>query len=316
MTYSVRSPGHRSAWRVGGFARLTGVTVKALHYYERIGLLAPRRTRAGYRRYTLRDLARLERIIALKTLGLPLKQITPMLGSARLKPRAPADKIAAADKGAPANREAPANRKEREALAERRGRAGAKEREAFLGAEARSAKAAAERSRLRSRETMANFGVAGTLGAHRDKLLEKRRLLGEAIAAIDAVARACDPDAALQKFVGESTWARYEAKRARLADPAPRAPDRASPSRFALFHEIKDALDRDPSGESARPLAARWHALIEAEAEGNAETVAAMRKISATRAKWPDGARRYVASLYDADIDTWERVMAFVSQRT
>src|SRR5438128_11272638 len=113
MTYSVRE-----------FAELAGVTVKALHYYERRGLLAPRRTRAGYRRYTLRDLARLERIIALKTLGLPLKQITPMLGSARLKPRAPADKIAAADKGAPANREAPANRKEREALAERRGRAG------------------------------------------------------------------------------------------------------------------------------------------------------------------------------------------------
>ena len=32
-----------------------------------------------------------ERIIALKSLGLPLKQMTPMLGSARLKPRAPAD---------------------------------------------------------------------------------------------------------------------------------------------------------------------------------------------------------------------------------
>src|SRR5262249_53547073 len=238
---------------------------KPLHYRGRRGVLAPRRPRGGHRRYTSKDLARLERIIAFKSLGLPLKQITPMLGSARLKPRAPAD------------------RKEREASAERADR---KEREA-----------SAERT---------------LLAAHRDKLVEQRRLIGEAIAAIDAVARADDPDAALQKFVGESTWARYEAKRAKLADPAPRAPDRASPSRLALFHEIKGALDRDPSGESARPLAPRWHARIEAEAEGNQETIDAMKKISAMRAKWPDGARRYVASLYDADVDTWGRVMRFI----
>src|SRR5262249_53229141 len=112
------------------------------------------------------------------------------------------------------------------------------------------------------------------------------------------------------------TWARYEAKREKLADPAPRAPDRASPSRFALFHEIRDALDRDPSGASAQPLAARWDALIEAEAAGNPETIAALKKISAQGASWPDGARRYVASLYDTDVDTWERVIKFVTRLT
>jgi len=262
VTYSVRA-----------FAELAGVTVKALHYYERRGLLAPRRTRAGYRRYTLRDLARLERIIALKKLGLPLKQITRLrsretmasFGEAgsRQAPRAPADT------------NAPADGKEREASAER---------------------------------------AAPGLDAHREKLVEKRRLIGEEMAAIDAVARAGDPQEALQKFVGETSWNRWEAKRAQMADPAPRAPDRASPSRFALFHEIKDALDRDPSGATAQPLVARWNAVIEAEADGNPETIAKLRKISATRAKWPDGARRYVASLYDTDVDAWERVMDFIAR--
>jgi len=57
------------------FARLTGVTAKALQLYERRGLLKPRRTRAGYRRYTYTDLLRLERVLALKGLGLSLKQI-------------------------------------------------------------------------------------------------------------------------------------------------------------------------------------------------------------------------------------------------
>ncbi len=57
------------------FARLTGVTIKALRHYERRGLLAPRRTAAGHRRYTLQDLRRLDEILALKSLGLPLVDV-------------------------------------------------------------------------------------------------------------------------------------------------------------------------------------------------------------------------------------------------
>jgi len=57
------------------FAELAGVTVRALHHYDRLGLLKPTRTQAGYRLYSLRDLERLEQIVALKFLGIPLKQI-------------------------------------------------------------------------------------------------------------------------------------------------------------------------------------------------------------------------------------------------
>jgi DNA-binding transcriptional MerR regulator len=61
------------------FAELTGVTVKALRHYERIGLLAPKRTDARYRRYAFGDLQRFERSLALKSLGPPLRMIKTLL---------------------------------------------------------------------------------------------------------------------------------------------------------------------------------------------------------------------------------------------
>ena len=65
-------------YHVQEFSKLAGVTVRALHHYDRLGLLKPNRTEAGYRLYYLRDLERLEQIVALKFLGIPLKQIRLM----------------------------------------------------------------------------------------------------------------------------------------------------------------------------------------------------------------------------------------------
>jgi DNA-binding transcriptional MerR regulator len=62
-------------YRIGEFARLAGVTPRALHHYDRLGLLKPRRTAAGYRAYTEQDLERLAQIVALKFIGIPLKKI-------------------------------------------------------------------------------------------------------------------------------------------------------------------------------------------------------------------------------------------------
>ena len=66
-------------YQIHEFAELAGVTVKALHHYDRLGLLKPKRTDGGYRMYAERDLERLEQIIALKFLGVPLKQIKAVL---------------------------------------------------------------------------------------------------------------------------------------------------------------------------------------------------------------------------------------------
>jgi DNA-binding transcriptional MerR regulator len=70
---------HQQVYHVRAFADLAGVTVRALHHYDRLALLRPKRTRAGYRLYGLRELERLEQIVALKFLGLPLKQIKAVL---------------------------------------------------------------------------------------------------------------------------------------------------------------------------------------------------------------------------------------------
>jgi DNA-binding transcriptional MerR regulator len=61
------------------FAELAGVTVRALHYYDRLGLLKPRRTNSDYRLYRAEDLECLEQIVALKFVGFPLKQIKFLL---------------------------------------------------------------------------------------------------------------------------------------------------------------------------------------------------------------------------------------------
>ena len=66
-------------YRAREFARLTGVTVRALHHYDRLGLLRPRRSPSGYRLYGDRDLVRLEQIVALKFIGVPLRQIPGLL---------------------------------------------------------------------------------------------------------------------------------------------------------------------------------------------------------------------------------------------
>lgn len=67
-------------FRVQEFAELAGVTVRALHHYDHLNLLKPKRSVAGYRLYAARDLERLEQIVTLKFIGLSLKEIRSMLG--------------------------------------------------------------------------------------------------------------------------------------------------------------------------------------------------------------------------------------------
>ena len=67
-------------YRVQEFAKLAGVTVRALHHYDRLGLLRPQqRSSTGHRLYGVRDFVRLEQIVVLKFLGVPLKQVRALL---------------------------------------------------------------------------------------------------------------------------------------------------------------------------------------------------------------------------------------------
>lgn len=70
----------RASWRVGELARETGLSVRALHYYDEIGLLSPsRRTEAGHRLYEAGDVARLQQIKSLRHLGFGLEEIQDCL---------------------------------------------------------------------------------------------------------------------------------------------------------------------------------------------------------------------------------------------
>ena len=61
-------------------SRISGVTIRALRYYDRIGLLKPAaRTEAGYRLYDEADLMRLQRILLLRELEIPLRDVKRLL---------------------------------------------------------------------------------------------------------------------------------------------------------------------------------------------------------------------------------------------
>lgn len=64
-------------FRIGDFSRLSFVTVKTIRYYDEIGLLKPERVDrfTGYRYYSVKQLARLNYIMALKEMGLALDEI-------------------------------------------------------------------------------------------------------------------------------------------------------------------------------------------------------------------------------------------------
>lgn len=66
---------------IGDFARLGRVSVRMLRHYDALGLLRPARVdrHTGYRYYEAGQLARLNRLIALKELGLTLEQVGRIL---------------------------------------------------------------------------------------------------------------------------------------------------------------------------------------------------------------------------------------------
>ncbi|MGW9113454.1 redox-sensitive transcriptional activator SoxR [Microbacterium sp. NPDC055683] len=60
---------------VGEVSRRTGVAVSALHYYERLGLIASSRTAGNQRRYRRHMIRRVTLISVAKRLGIPLADV-------------------------------------------------------------------------------------------------------------------------------------------------------------------------------------------------------------------------------------------------
>src|SRR5262245_39032057 len=68
-------------FRIGDFSRLSQVSVKALRFYDEVGLLKPSYVDrdTGYRYYSATLLPRLNRILAFKELGFSLEEIRQLV---------------------------------------------------------------------------------------------------------------------------------------------------------------------------------------------------------------------------------------------
>jgi len=71
-------------YRISELAKLSGVSTRTIRYYESIGLLCPERDkRSGYRTYDEEAVARLQHILILRALDMPLKYIVESMASKR-----------------------------------------------------------------------------------------------------------------------------------------------------------------------------------------------------------------------------------------
>ena len=344
-----------TSYRVHQFAELAGVTVKALRHYDRLGLLKPMRSGAGYRLYRAGDLARLQQIVALKSVGLSLKDIRTLLD------RDPLPLIATF-------------RQQREVLEDRR-RMLDRAIQALTEAEAAVASGASSTTAILQEviRVMEMQDIDVMRKYYSDEAWEAwkhhyedwppdewRALYRNIIAAIDSdpkgpvAQRLCDrwlsivqgasPQPAVRtglikawadrehwptalkrraaeydieratRFIGEALWERWEAERLERERANTPAPHRASESRRTLFRDCTSILDSEPTSPEAQSLVARWRALVEAETLGDEELKRDALDALSRRHEWPDGMKRYIASLYELDVDTWQRVTDFIER--
>lgn len=68
------------AFTVSQVARMAGISVRALHHYDEIGLLRPSgRSEAGYRLYDGKDVERLQQVMFFRALEFPLEEIARIM---------------------------------------------------------------------------------------------------------------------------------------------------------------------------------------------------------------------------------------------
>ena len=354
-------------YKIHEFARLAGVTVKALHHYDRLGLLQPGRTEAGYRVYCERDLETLEQIVALKFLGIPLKQIGVVLKRAaqlpdalRLQRRALEEKSALLGRAIRAIRAAedslesgkPADsgilRKIIEVLdmqndmqdgvsvmkkyyseeAWERHRRYFEEgpspewrqlyrdTEALLGTDPGSAPAQelVERWFELSRrayggdpEVQADSPTAWMDREHWPPVMKQRLAefkVEEATAFIKLAVLA-----SRKQYFSEEAWAKLMKLRENETDHS-----RMWQARVDLFADIEKALLRDPAGEIAQALVARWRAQLDEASGGDPEIKAALLHGWTNRRNWPPSMRWQVEALHMMSFDRFERCADFLDR--
>ena len=69
----------KNYYKINEIAQLYGISTDSLRYYERLGILHPRRDTNGYRLYDLKDMYKLTVIRDLRQLDFPMAKIKDYL---------------------------------------------------------------------------------------------------------------------------------------------------------------------------------------------------------------------------------------------
>ena len=78
-------------YKINEISKLYNIGPDSLRYYEKLGLLAPKRGKNNYRLYTLDDLWRLNIIRDLRRLGFPMEKIREYMDHGRARCHSSAD---------------------------------------------------------------------------------------------------------------------------------------------------------------------------------------------------------------------------------
>jgi len=354
-------------YKIHEFAKLAGVTVKALHHYDRLGLLQPGRTEAGYRVYCERDLETLEQIVTLKFLGIPLKQIGVVLKRAaqlpdalRLQRRALEEKhallgrairaIQAAEESLESGKPADTailkkiievldmqndmqdgiavmkkyyseeawerHRRYYEEGPSPEWRQLYRDTEALLGTDPGSAPAQelverwfelSRRAYTGDLEVQTDSPTAWMDREHWPPVMKQRLAefkVEEATAFIKLAALS-----SRKQYFSEEAWAKLMKLRENEKDHS-----RMWQARVDLFADIEKALLRDPAGEIAQALVARWKAQLDEASGGDPEIKTALLRGWTNRRHWPPSMRWRVEALHMMSFERFERCADFLDR--
>jgi hypothetical protein len=113
----------------------------------------------------------------------------------------------------------------------------------------------------------------------------------------------------LTKYYGD--WDKVMQRQKKL-DPQARA--RHLQARIQLFRDTATSLNQDPGGEIGQALAARWLELRKFDSGGDAGIEEGIVKTWADRRNWPDILKRSMASTFQMDFATIDKVVEFINQ--
>ena len=265
-------------YRTGEFARKASVSVRTLRYYDRLGLLSPSTySEAGYRLYTDQDFPRLQQILGLKYLGFSLDEIRRCLDGS---PRRFTDALAI----------------QKTMLLERKAHLEAilqaiEQTEAWLD------------EPVQDWEPIIKIFEVMQMNDKQEWI--KKYFTDEQARKMNQLTEAAYTEADRQKL---ANWGQNWSQADQLE--ATRRWDE-------LYQEAKSLADagKDPGGDEAQALAARWMALVNEFTRGDAGITAGLRRFWEQMAELPDDERPMLKILSDLQQAFVDQALALYNSR-